>query len=536
MMDYHELINTLNAKDQQIQKIQTELEKSQSENKLLREIINQLKHRMFGVKTEKSPIEDPFGQRFLFAAQPEIEEKQEDKQEEITVSEHKRRKKDLGSNSRELPVKDIIHDIPEEEKVCKCGCVKDCIGEEVSSEIEMVPSMVFEVRHHRLKYACKKGCQGVEEEGEKPTIPIAPVPVKLIPKSMATPSLLSSIFINKFCDSLPFYRQEVIFARRGFELSRATMCTWAMCVSEHLSPLMELLRADLLSGFSVNVDETTIQVLHEPDRSAETKSFMWVFRGGTPTKPSIIYRYSQTRNGKVAQDMLEDYHGYVQTDGYSGYNILDKGQGMTLLGCWAHVRRKFNEVLKASEFAGQKGIAHEALNKIKELYRIESENKGEEELTIARQTRSLPLLDEFKNWLNENVSKIPPKSLLGRAFQYALNQWPRLIVYLNDPRLRMDNNLAENAVRPFVVGRKNWLFSDRPKGAKASATLYSVIETAKASGLDPYKYLFYLFYRIPLIQSEEEWKNLLPQNLTPELLDDAYDAYFLDRTPKKMAK
>jgi transposase len=519
--------------------LQEKYKKSEKENEFLRERLNRFQQQIFGRKTEKYSIDDGFSQRFLFGGQEGNIEgmvgKEIEEEKEIPVLEHKCKKRSREAMSRDLPVVDITHDIPEEEKRCKCGCIKDCIGEETSTEVEVIPAVAWKVCTHRLKYACKKGCEGVEKEEGEPTVQIAALPVKLLPKSIATPSLLSQVFINKFCDSLPYYRQEGIFGRIGLELTRATMCAWTIKVSEKVLPLIELFVKEIVSGFSINIDETTVQVLHEPGRKAETKSFMWVFRGGTPQNPIILYRYSETRRGKVAAEILGDYQGYVQTDGYSGYNILDARQGIKLVGCWAHVRRKFNEVVKAAESNRDIGLARDALRKIRELYRIESESKAKgiagDAMNIVRQTQSLPLLKEFENWLKENAIKAPPRGLLGKAFKYTLNQWPRLTVYIEDSRLRMDNNLAENAIRPFVVGRKNWLFSDQPEGATASATLYSIIETAKANGLEPYKYLFYLFHRIPLIQSREEWEKLLPQNLTPELLNETYSAYFIGRYP-----
>jgi transposase len=269
-------------------------------------------------------------------------------------------------------------------------------------------------------------------------------------------------------------------------------------------------------------------VLDEPDRSAESKSYMWLFRGGPPGKTAVIFRYDPSRNGKVAKDFLGDYHGYVQTDGFGGYNFLDTQTGIVHIGCWAHIRRKFVEVIKAAEKIvdvsndEDKGKAGEAIKFISKLYRIERNacvrGLDAESVRQLRQQESGPVLDDFERWLKVNALKVPPRCLLGKAIIYALKQWPRLIRYLGDGNVRMDNNLAENAIRPFVVGRKNWLFSGNPEGASASATLYSIIETAKANGLEPYHYLVYLFERLPFAQSNEALKELLPQNLTPEII------------------
>jgi transposase len=517
----------------------------ETENKLLRERVNQLIKHLYGRKSEKFPLywDDNFRQSLLFTEPinpvdgiDQSEEKDNDNDndkdkdiDEITIPEHKRKKPGRRPLPKEFPRITVVHDLSEEEKMCGCGCKKSCIGEDTSEQLEMQPARFRVVCHIRLKYACKN-CQGVDKAEGDSTVNIAPAPVQLIPKSIATPSLLSHVFVSKFCDALPFYRQEGLFRRIGFDLTRATMCTWAMKISEEVKPLLELFCNNIHSGPLINIDETTLQVLHEPGRSFATKSYMWVFRGGAPDKPVIVYVYAETRSGDVAANFLGDYQGYVQTDGYGAYDFLDRREGITHVGCWAHVRRKFNEVVQCGIQLGDGGLAREALYKIRQLYRIEREAEvnglDADELYIKRQEHSKPLLEEFEFWLRENAHKAPPKSLLGKAFAYTLSQWHRLIRYVLDGRLRMDNNLAENAIRPFVVGRKNWLFNDQPEGAAASATFYSLIETAKANGLEPYKYLCYLFDRLALAHSDEDLKTLLPQNLTPEFIDEHHARMF----------
>jgi transposase len=295
-----------------------------------------------------------------------------------------------------------------------------------------------------------------------------------------------------------------------------------MKISQRLEPVIELLGEEMLKGGIINIDETTLQVLEEPGRSAISKSYMWVFRGGPPGKVIILYRYHPSRSGKVVDKFLGDYRGYVQTDGYSGYDYLDKRSGIVHVGCWSHCRRRFVEVVKASENPTWDGKAKEALKFISRLYRIEREVEGRgldaEMIRQERQLRSRPILEEFEKWLKENAPKAPPKSSLGKAYTYMLGQWRRLLRYIEDGNLRMDNNWIENAIRPFAVGRKNWLFSGNPEGASASATIYSIIETAKANGLEPYHYLCYLLEKLLFVQSIEELKNLLPQNIEPGLL------------------
>jgi len=531
-----------------IMEISTAKRNSDLENKLLRERLNNLIQQIYGRKSEKlsqsllASCDDGFKPSYLFDESDEVEasgdidgrrdltEEEDFEDEELTIAGYKRKKRGRKALPAYLERVEVIHDILEEEKTCGCGLKKKCIGEETSENLQIQPAKIWVERHVRLKYACS--CEGVgnvdDVDDVKGAVTIAPVPVQLIPRSISSPSLLAHIFVSKFADSLPFYRQEKQFSRIGIDLNRGTMCSWATKVADKCNSLLELLRSELLSGPLINIDETTVQVLDEPDRSAGSKSYMWLFRGGPPGKTAVIFRYDPSRNGKVAKDFLGDYHGYVQTDGYGGYNFLDIQAGIVHIGCWAHIRRKFVEVIKAAEKNidviddKDKGKAGEAIKFISKLYRIERTARvrglDAESVRQLRQQESGPVLDDFERWLKVNAPKVPPRCLLGKAIIYALKQWPRVIGYLGDGNVRMDNNLAENAIRPFVIGRKNWLFSGNPEGASASATLYSIIETAKANGLEPYHYLVYLFERLPFAQSlgDEALKELLPQNLTPE--------------------
>jgi transposase len=356
--------------------------------------------------------------------------------------------------------------------------------------------------------------------------------VQLLPKSMATPSLLSHILVSKFCDSLPFYRQEQQFRRIGLELSRGTMCNWAVKVAGKCKRLVELLRHVILSGPLLNIDETTFQVLCEANRGVDSKSYMWVFRGGPgpPGKVAVVYIYDESRSGSVASDFMGDFQGYVQTDGYSGYDFLDNRKGIIHVGCWAHARRKFFAVIKMAGGKGKVknlegfGEAGKAVQTIRNLYAIEKKARAmglpPGSIYEERQQKAKPIVDKFKLWLEELAPRVVPKSLLGTAINYTLGQWPRLIKYLDNGIIKMDNNLAENAIRPFVVGRKNWLFFEQPGGAAAGAILYSLIESAKANGLEPYKYFCYIFDRLPGIdvEDDEQMETLLPTNLTPAVL------------------
>jgi transposase len=284
---------------------------------------------------------------------------------------------------------------------------------------------------------------------------------------------------------------------------------------------MGLLRSELISGPLVNADETPVQVLDEPGRANTTKSYMWVFRGGAPGKEVVYYRYSPTRSGDVPREVLQGYRGYLQTDAYSAYESLD-GQ-VKLVGCFAHMRRNFVKVIDARGKGAKKtGSAEVALDYIRKLYAIEK-MASRQELSPAeryefRRERAQEVLTEFKGWIDKRLHITPPKGLLGKALNYAFTHWPKLIRYVEDGHITPDNNAAENAIRPFVVGRKNWLFAGHPNGANASANLFTLIETARSCGLEPYAYLRFLFERIPHAQTTEDYEALLPQRLSPQQL------------------
>jgi transposase len=301
------------------------------------------------------------------------------------------------------------------------------------------------------------------------------------------------------------------------------MCGWAIKAAEQCQPVLELLHQQLLSGPLVNIDETPVQVLKEPGRSNTSKSYMWIFKGGPPDKPVLIYQYHPTRSGRVPNEFLKNYQGYIQTDGYNGYDALGRRSGINHVGCWAHARRKFMEVVKAGSGKGKKGHAETAIDYIRKMYAIEKTARKEqltpEKIVELRKEKSKPILKELEAFLNRLSGQTPPKGLLGKAVKYTLKNWPLLVRYLEQGYITPDNNAAENAIRPFVVGRKNWLFSGHPNGASASSGIYSLIETAKANGLKPYDYMRYLFDNIPFAKTESDYEKLVPQNLTQENIE-----------------
>lgn len=492
----------------------------------LEQMVSLLQKQIFGSKSEKHVLPD-HNQLQLFDSIEAPEPDRQASDDKIVIPSHTRKKKGRKPLPPDLPRVEVIHDISEEEKQCACGASLSCIGQDVSEKLDYVPAKLQVIRHIRLKYACK-GCEGVDDDG--PTVKIAPVPVQLLPKSIASEGLIAHLIVSKFADGLPLYRQQKIFGRLGIELSRATMANWVVKASQQCQPIIEHLQDEIRSGPLINVDETPYQVLNEPGRRNTSKSYMWVFKGGSENRPALLYQYHPTRSGDVALDFLGDYQGYVQSDAFAGYEHLSEKKAITHVGCWAHARRYFVDVIKAkkknrSKRIQPKSLADEALEFISRLYLIEQEAKAKNlephEIYLLRQERSKPVLESFKTWLDAKQQITPPKGLLGKAISYALNHWEKLIVYIEDGRLRPDNNAAENAIRPFVVGRKNWLFAGHPNGAEAGATFYSLVETAKANGLEPYNYLRYIFENLPLAQTAQNYKNLLPQYVDRDALSQA---------------
>jgi len=493
-------------------------ERYESRIEFLEERLRFLQREIFGRKTEKRPQADDPRQLRLFDEAEKIVGEEKPEQESVVVPKHTRQKPKRKPLPEELPRVEVIHDISEEEKACQCGATLVRIGEDVCEKLDIVPAIIRVIRHIRYKYACKS-CQGVESEG--PTVKIAPAPPQLIPKGMATGGLVAYIATAKYADALPLYRQEKIFARHGIDISRSTMASWMVMAADRCKVLMELLKKELHSGPLINADETPVQVLNEPGRANTTKSYMWVFRGGPPGKEAVLFRYSPTRSADIPWEILSGYRGYLQTDAYSAYEQFE-GSGIMLVGCFAHVRRNFVKVIDARPKGSKKtGSAEVALEYIRRIYEIEkpARQMSPDEIRKLRQEKARPILEEFKAWMGERVRLTPPKGLLGKALSYALNHWSKLIRYLEDGHITPDNNLAENAIRPFVIGRKNWLFSGHPNGAGAAATLYSLIETAKSCGLEPYRYLCHIFEKIAHAQNASDFAALLPQRLTPEQID-----------------
>ncbi len=500
-------VETLALENAQLRRENAELAKRVE---ILAEQVAWLKQRFFGRRSE-ALSQDELRQLRMF---DEAEASGEgpgpaEAQALIRVPEHVRRQPKRLPLPEALPREEVLIDIPEEQKRCACGAEMVRIGEEVSEKLDVIPPQLRVIRTIRPKYACHV-CEGSGDE-ERPAVRIAAMPPAVIDKGIATAGLLAYIVTSKFCDSLPLYRQQKQFARIGVELSRRTMADWMIAASEACAPLMELLERRVRSGPLLQLDETTVQVMDEPGRANTAVSYMWVARGGPPEAPVILYHYAPSRGTEVAKQMLGDYEGHLQTDGYEVYDrACDGAKGVAHVGCWAHVRRTFHDAKKSSKTPGS---AETALATIAKLYRVETErqiHKDPESFAAERRRQVEPILAEFRAWLERRAAQVPPETLLGKAVGYTLAQWPKLIRYLDHPAIGPDTNAIENAIRPFVLGRKNWLFSGSPRGAGASAALFSIIETAKANGQDPYWYLRKLFEEIPAAHTEADLERLTP--------------------------
>jgi transposase len=442
-----------------------------------------------------------------------------------TITYH--RKKQSGQREamiESLPVETIEYRLSEEEQNCSCcGGALHEMSTEIRQELKIVPAEVKVVKHVRYVYACRR-CE--REEIQTPIV-TATMPQPVYPGSLASSSIMAYIMSQKYVESMPLYRQEQQFARFGVLLSRQTLANWMIHGADKwLSMLYNRMHDHLLKQDILHADETTLQVLREPGRSAEITSYLWLYRTGREGPPIIVYDYQKTRAGEHPREFLSHFSGYLHVDGYAGYH---KVTDVTLVGCWAHARRKFDEALKAlpNSKPSASVTAKEGLDFCNRLFAIERDLKDStpEERTIIRLERSRPILDTFSAWLRTQRSRVLPKSALGVAIIYCLNQWNKLEAFMKDGRLEIDNNRSERSIKPFVIGRKNWMFANTPRGARASAIIYSIIETAKENGLNPFPYLTYLFDKLPQLEDLKDLNaldKLLPWSQTLPLTCRAF--------------
>lgn len=492
-----------------------ELEKQNQELKVLvdwyKEQFRLKQHQKFGASSEKyidGQIELPLFNEAEITASPSTTEP-----ELVTDSteDKKTERKERKTQSNHLPIETVTYTLSEKEQVCSCcGNELHVMKKEIRRELIVIPAEVKVLQHERDVFACR-AC----EKGNinTPIVP-APMPNPVFQKSMASPSSVAHVLVQKYMVGTPLYRQEQQFEQLGVSLSRQTMSNWILSVSdEWITPLINQMKETLLKQSVLHADETTVQVLNEKDRAPTSDSYMWLYRTGRVGPKCVLFDYQATRASKHPKRFLNGFKGKLHADGYKGYDGL---ADITISGCWAHARRKFDQAHKSapSSKGGLLTLAEQALQKIGAIYKIEKEIASlnfEERLKI-RQDQSLPLVKAYFEWLKTIKPKVLPKSKLGEAIQYSLNQQKKLEVPFYDGKLDIDNNRAERSIKPFVIGRKNWLFSNSSKGAKASASIYSLIETAKENNLHIFHYLVHLFETLPNINIDDpgELEKLVP--------------------------
>jgi len=492
-----ELRELLIQKDAEIDRLNQQVE-------WLTQQIKLIQARQFGSSSEKSVSVDNAVQLSLFneaeaTADPEVPEPE---LEQITYA-RRRKKGKREADFSGLPTEQIIHELPESERICPdCGGAMHACGHDVyRRELTCIPAQYKVTEHVQTAYACRH----CEQTSDHVPMKKSEIPAAIIPNSgVASPSLLAQILNNKYTLALPLYRQEQEFKRNGINLSRQTMSNWIITSHERLfDGLFRLFHTELLKNEILHADETTLQVIREDGRKASQKSYVWVYNtSGDTQRPVVLYDYQPSRAGECASSFLDGFSGKLHTDGYDAYHCKLPPK-ITAVGCWAHMRRKFTDTLKSiPEDVRRKNPAYIGLSYCDRLFALEKkyteENLDFDERYRKRLEKSKPLAQEFFAWAKiENARNPIPKSFIGMALTYAVNQESWLMNVFLDGRLELSNNRAERSVRPFAVGRKNWLFCNTPRGADASAVVYSIIETAKANGLKPYEYLKFLLERLP---------------------------------------
>jgi len=424
--------------------------------------------------------------------------------EEESPSPKKRKARKPRVLPKDLAVEEVLHDIPEADKACACGHARHRIGEEITEQLKFIPAKLVIMRHIRPKYGCR-GC----EDG----ISIAPMPLLLLPKSIATSELVAQTILSKYVDHLPLYRQEQMWARLGIDLPRNSCCGWIMKVSELCEPLWKLLGEDILKSNYIQADETPVIVLKSGAEKKRRKGYMWCYATHPPHQKIVRFEYQPSRSGTHPENFLKNFNGYLQTDAYKGYDFVKRKAGIIHLGCMAHARRYFADIVKTAKTPG---LALEAIQFFKALYKIEREAKALsfEDRYKIRQEKAQPILTEFKTRLEKNVLVVPDQFAIGKAIHYCLNHWAQLTNYLKDGMLSIDNNFIENEIRPFALGRKNWMFKGSPRGAKAGAIFYSLLATCRANQINPEAYLVKMLSNIRSCKTQDAFKKLLPYHIS----------------------
>lgn len=459
-----------------------EFQSLKSENLWLKHQLAELKRLIFGAKSERFITSDP-DQATLFDLPEQTSEKEN--AEQITYTRTKPLQEKKQPQRMELPLHlerrvEVIEpeNLPEDARK---------IGEAITEVLEYEPASAYVRRIVRPKYI-------VEQTDEETRIAIAPLPTLPIPKGNAGASMIAHLLVSKFVDHLPFYRQVQMFKRQNLDISESTINGWFIAGCDLLLPLYQALKTKMLASDYLMADETPLPVLTKDKPGATHKGYHWVYYD--PVRRLVLFDYRKTRGREGPDEMLKEFAGYLQTDGYNAYDHFENRSEITLLACMAHARRKFEHALENNPT-----LAANAMKMFQSLYDIEREIRERDleadAIKMLRQEKSKPVLDQMEAWLKEQIIHVPPKSAIGVAMAYTLNLWTRLIRYINDGRFNIDNNLIENSIRPVALGRKNYLFAGSHEAAQQAAVVYSILATCKLHGVEPFAYLTRILSIIP---------------------------------------
>ena len=511
--EFNTLIAQREAAVTEREALRGELKVVKIERDLLQEKLNAFLRKLFAAKSEArgNSQSDLFNEAEALASADGMVTEEVPVESAIEIAGHTRQKRGRKPLDPALPREIIRHELPESERICPHdGRPLVEIGVETSEQLDIIPQQVRVIQQQRVKYACPCCEHGIK---------VTPAPARIIPKGLLTEAALAWVATSKYQDSLPLYRQAALLGRFGGDLSRNTLAGSMIKVGEAVQPIINLLRDHLLDAELVFGDETVIQVLKESGRAAQSKSYLWAQMNGTGP-PVRLFGYAPGRGGTHAEQLYAGIRegAVLMSDGYAVYNGIALSHQLIHLGCWAHARRYFVEAEAVLPKAVRRPdqLATQFIAAIARLYAVEAKVKGKgvAERAQLREAASRSILAEIQQLLVTHRHSVTPGSLLGKALHYLEAQWPKLIRYVENGAWPIDNNLCENAIRPFVVGRRNWLFADTVAGANASANIYSLIETCKANGVDTYRYLVALFKALPLATTADDYEQLLPWHLT----------------------
>jgi transposase len=503
---------------QSLEQKESEIKSQVTRIEHLEALLRRMNHQRFGASSEKHPGQAElhlFNEAELIALEEALRPADKDNDAVVAVPAHNRKKKGARRLPEDLPRVEQRYELPE--RICSCGDTFQLIGYDTSEQLAIIPQQYYVIVHKQCKYSCTCGHGGVIT---------APKPKAPIPGSQASPQLIAHVMSAKYHDGLPLYRQEKMAMREGLNLPRSKLARWVIEGSKVLQPVWNLLEDTLFSYDITAADETGIQVLKEEDRAPQNKSWLWLRRGGPPDKPVVLVDYSSSRAGRVATQLLEQTQGYLICDAYAGYKPVAKDNGLTLVLCNDHARRKFSDAIKSlgKKEQTKRWMATKALNYYKLLYQVERDGQDLEPQARHqhRQDKAVPIWAALLKWAQEVQHRGVGHKDTREALAYLLNQQVGLQTYLEDGRLPISNIKTEHIAKTIAVARKNFLFADTPAGAKASARAYSLLETAKANGHHPQRYLSILLNELPNAKCVEEIEALLPWQITPDQIAARY--------------